>query len=228
VAAGLRTVIAGLVVTPGAPQVLPRRLAGAGYRLYGRLLAWPWFQRAVVLVFLLRALAAVAVAIGALLVALAGGAMMLGAGQSFRQELRQELQRELGQGPDVDVAGALWQQVKQELGQEIGREPLSFASLGAAGVTAVLAAIGAVRLPRSRNVGLRWFKASVLVSLLLAQPISFLTDEFGALTGLAFDLLLWLAVNYMLRAESAHREAGQHLVEPLAVEPLPAPSLSPR
>ncbi len=208
VADGLRTIIAGLDVRPGSPELLPRRLAGAGHRLYDRLLAWRWFQRAVVLVFLFRALAALALTLGALLVAVIGGALMLGAGQELQQELRQELQQELGQGQQIDLGATLSQQLRQELGQELEREPLAFAAVAAAGVTAVLAAVGAVRLPRSRQVGLRWFKGSVLVSLLVVQPISFLTDEFGALTGLAFDLVLWLAVNYMLRAEAVRHAAG--------------------
>jgi hypothetical protein len=66
----------------------------------------------------------------------------------------------------------------------------------------VCALVGALRLTRSRLAGLRWFKRGLLLSLLVAQPLAFFEAEFGALGGLAEDLILWIGVSYLLQQET--------------------------
>jgi hypothetical protein len=44
----------------------------------------------------------------------------------------------------------------------------------------------------------------VLITLLLSQPIAFLNEQFWALGGLAFNLLLWVSVGYLIQQET-HR-----------------------
>jgi hypothetical protein len=79
-------------------------------------------------------------------------------------------------------------------------------------------------LRADRLAALRWFKRSVLLSLLLVQPFQFFSDEFGASSGLATQLVLWVGVNYLLRQERARR--GEMRLP--AVQVTPAAVASPR
>ena len=50
----------------------------------------------------------------------------------------------------------------------------------------------------------RWFKAGILVSLLITQVFVFYYDGFSALVGVIVDLLLYAALSYMIAREEAH------------------------
>ena len=47
--------------------------------------------------------------------------------------------------------------------------------------------------------------AGLMVTLLLVQPFAFFADEFGALSGLAFNLALWLGTGYVVHTERLGR-----------------------
>ncbi len=70
-------------------------------------------------------------------------------------------------------------------GLEPGWLPLGSLAASAAQVALVLA--GAIRLSRSRPAALRWFKRSLLVSILLSQVFVFWQDQFAGLVGFAVD-----------------------------------------
>lgn len=75
--------------------------------------------------------------------------------------------------------------------------------------TATAAALGIqgiVRLPRSHLDAYRWFKRSVLVSILFVQVFLFYQDQFSAIGGLAIDLALLVGLNYLLSEESSRQE----------------------
>jgi hypothetical protein len=175
-AAARAFVAAAPSATEGRPS-LPARTSVWAQRAYQRLISAPWFGRAVVFVFLATAVVG---GIGALLVGLA---VVVGAGAALAAGGMEELQREivLESGPDgwgVTLVAVL-------------------AALAALGCSIV----GALVLRRSRLQGLQWFRRSVLISLLLAQPIQFLNEQFWALPHLALDLVLWTGVRYLIRQE---------------------------
>lgn len=201
-AGAVRAVIATAPAAAETTPSLPARLAARGHHVYGRLIAWRWFGRAVMVVFLLNAvLGLVAViAVGAALVGI--GVLLLGiAGPEVRETVSAELLAEAGTSPAASVA-------------ELVSLAAALASLGCT-------VVGAARLRAHRLAALRWFKRSVLLSLLLMQPFQFFADQFGALGGLATQLVLWVGVNYLLHQESARRgemrlPAGQVAPPPVA------------
>jgi hypothetical protein len=87
---------------------------------------------------------------------------------------------------------------------------------GSAGVSAVLIAIGLAVRRRSRVVSYRWFKAAILVSLLITQVFVFYYDAASALIGVIINLLLYAALSYMIAREEAY-ERG------IVAAPLPRP-----
>ena len=67
----------------------------------------------------------------------------------------------------------------------------------------VLLWIGIFRLKSSRLAAYRWWQRAVLVSLLVTQIFLFSRDQFAALTGLAWDLLVYGALRYLIAREEA-------------------------
>ncbi len=68
-------------------------------------------------------------------------------------------------------------------------------------VTTAFVIIGLLVMHRSRLHAYKWFLRAVLVSLLITQLFVFYNDQFTALTGLAIDLLFYIALRYMIRRE---------------------------
>lgn len=64
-----------------------------------------------------------------------------------------------------------------------------------------LAMIGAYKLRTSRLMGLEYFRRSVLVDLLITEPFVFYSEQFLAVFGLAFKLILWVNILYLISAE---------------------------
>jgi hypothetical protein len=93
---------------------------------------------------------------------------------------------------------------------------------GSAGLTAILIAIGLAVRRRSRVAAYRWFKAAILVSLLITQVFVFYYDQLSALVGVIVNLLLYVALSYMIAREEAHRRGLE--ATPL---PHPDPALAP-
>jgi hypothetical protein len=69
-------------------------------------------------------------------------------------------------------------------------------------VAGVLLLTGLLRLRRSRLEAFRWFRRATLVSLLAAQPLAFYEQQWTALIGLGFSLVLLSALNYGIVRET--------------------------
>ncbi|HLH26935.1 MAG TPA: hypothetical protein VK066_30790 [Chloroflexota bacterium] len=74
-------------------------------------------------------------------------------------------------------------------------------------LSTVLVVLGAIRLRASRLFAYYWFKRSILVSIFLVQFFAFYTEQLGAVVGLAIDLVILGALNYMIREERAVQAA---------------------
>jgi hypothetical protein len=167
-AEGLRQAI---TTATRAPEEVSRIASAAtwAWHTYDRLLEWPWFKRAIWLVFLTQALiglvAAAAVGLSAL---------------HFRSEPLQ-LQSSL---------------------------ITSLVSLG-------LVLVGVARLPVSRLAAYRWFERSVLISVFFTQVIVFWQDQFAALGGVVWDLVLLTTLRFLIRQEEARSAIGDQRPEPV-------------
>ncbi|WP_214366221.1 hypothetical protein [Pseudonocardia sp. H11422] len=100
---------------------------------------------------------------------------------------------------------------------ELGPEPgAAVASVLSGMLSAALAIAGAIRLRRHRRQAFELFRAAILVDVLLTQVFNFTTNQFGALAGLAFDLLSLAVVSYELdhlRTNDGPATAGPHTRE---------------
>jgi hypothetical protein len=156
---------------------VPVRVAAWLRRGYERVVAARWFGRGIVIIFLAKAvLAIVGVVAAAALVGLAAA-----------------------QGGEVSLLTEVAKQAQTRGWVAVG--PDAAASL----VTVSCTVIGALVFRRDRLAGLRWFRRSVVVSLLVADPITFFAEEFGGLAGLTFDLILWIGISYLVAQEVARR-----------------------
>jgi hypothetical protein len=82
--------------------------------------------------------------------------------------------------------------------------PTSFsdsALLFSSGISAVLVALGILNLYRSRLGAYNTFRWAILVSILLTRVFSFYKFQLAALTGLTWDLLILIALRFLIRQE---------------------------
>jgi hypothetical protein len=89
---------------------------------------------------------------------------------------------------------------------------ISFADLGMAVSSAAAAglfAIGLLRLRRSRLDAYHWFKRAVLVSIFFIEVFAFYSEQLVALAGLVRDVLILVALNYMIVKEQSRTEDGR-------------------
>lgn len=73
----------------------------------------------------------------------------------------------------------------------------------ASAFTGVCFVMGALRLPTSRLRAYRWFRRGLLISILVTQVYLFYYSQLAALSGLAANMLLYLALRYMILHEEA-------------------------
>lgn len=81
---------------------------------------------------------------------------------------------------------------------------LSVAEIGEISSTAiavVVALLGSLMMPHSRDKGLRVFKIAILILLLVTQFFTFYEEQFRALIGLAINIVLLTIVDYALDQE---------------------------
>ena len=64
-----------------------------------------------------------------------------------------------------------------------------------------LVVAGALLLRRSRLRAYTLFQKSILVSLFFTQPLLFYRDQWGALLGFTVDILVFLALRFMIEHE---------------------------
>ena len=109
----------------------------------------------------------------------------------------------------VTVAVALAVYVSAPPPSPLGRGGIAFTGLIASNVvSALLVAIAAMRLRRSRLAALVWFNRAVTIDLLLGQVFAFYLLQFGALLGVSIDVVVLVLVNgaiQTLRHVELHR-----------------------
>jgi hypothetical protein len=178
-ASAIRAFVAAAPAAAAVRPSLVSRMAARGREIYEGLIASRWFGKVVVVLFVGSAIG------GALTILL------------------------LGIGAIAALAAGEGQTALAAVGEEAARQgwPVFVVSLVAAGATVFCSIAGAITLRRSRLTGLQWFHRGVLISLFLTQPINFVDEQFWALADLAFDLLLWIGVNYLIRQETLRLEA---------------------
>lgn len=88
--------------------------------------------------------------------------------------------------------------------------------------SAILLLIGLFFLRRSLANAYRWFRRAVMVSLLLTQPLAFYQDQWSALIGLAFNLVLMSALEFGIGQEEGAGTAGALGLGADAEDPAPA------
>jgi hypothetical protein len=94
---------------------------------------------------------------------------------------------------------------------------LNSASLFGGLLSSVLVAIGLARLRTGdRAAAYRWFERALLVGIFVTQVFAFVASQFGAVFGLAVNLVLLWMLNVVQAGEPSHR--------PAPAEPLPAPA----
>lgn len=79
---------------------------------------------------------------------------------------------------------------------------LNLASLVSIGVSSAMVAFGLVRLARrQRLAAYAWFTRALLVSIFVTRVFTFVESQFGAVFGLAIDLLLLISIQLMAAQE---------------------------
>jgi hypothetical protein len=100
---------------------------------------------------------------------------------------------------------------------------INWASLVSSATSALLVVVGFVRLRRHRRVdAYRMFTYALLVAIFVTRVFAFVESQFGAVFGLAVDLLLLVTVRYMTEQERREERAHELESTPAAVAGLAA------
>lgn len=73
-------------------------------------------------------------------------------------------------------------------------------------VTSVMVAIGALQATRLRLSAFRWFERAVLVNIFVTQVFRFFASELSAVLGLSLDILVYIALRFMIQREQEMAE----------------------
>jgi hypothetical protein len=77
-----------------------------------------------------------------------------------------------------------------------------WATVVASGVSGALIVVGVVELTRHHRLSAyRWFERGMLVQIFVTQVFQFAQEQLAGVFGLAFNLLVWIALRSMIRAE---------------------------
>ncbi len=90
---------------------------------------------------------------------------------------------------------------------------IDFAQFLSSSTAAIFVVIGILRIYRSRLGAYQMFRRATLVSIFLTRVFSFYQYQFSALAGLAWDILVLLALRYMIRQELIRRGQGNNSQE---------------
>src|SRR5919197_2169336 len=179
---GLRAAVRGAArAREGRPPRIARAAARA-WRLYDDLVAWPWFQRAILMLFLGQAVLGAAVL---LVVMVLGMVLLVPSAPSWGLP-----------GP-----GAIALAASESPIGPVGAVASSASTL----LSFAFVMLGVARLRRSRLGAYRWLERSVLVSVLFGQVLLFWEEQLGAALQLAWNLLLLGALRYAIRQEEARQ-----------------------
>jgi hypothetical protein len=94
-----------------------------------------------------------------------------------------------------------------------------WATVISSGVSGAFFVVGVVRLRRHRLSAYHWFERGILVQIFVTQVFEFAQEQLAGVLGLVFNLLLWISLRSMIRAE-----IERQLVEPELAEPKPVAS----
>jgi hypothetical protein len=72
--------------------------------------------------------------------------------------------------------------------------------------------VGVVRLRHHRLSAYRWFERGILVQIFVTQVFEFAQQQLAGIFGLAFNILLWVALRSMIRAELDRQLVGSEAV----------------
>jgi hypothetical protein len=180
---GLRLAIAGAVRASEGGRPWLARAAARAWRFYDGLIAWRWFQRVILALFVAQAL----IGIPVFMVLLFGLAALTVPGLAALLDM-----------PDVATFVAQTTNSPEGL---VG----SVASSASALFALAFVMLGVAQLRRSRLEAYRWLERSVLVSVLVGQILRFWQDQLAATVELAWNLLLLAALRYAIRQEEARR-----------------------
>ncbi len=77
-----------------------------------------------------------------------------------------------------------------------------WAELASSILSGIFTFLGIWFLPRSKLVAYQMFERAILISIFLTQVFLFYKNEFSALTGLIFNLLVYMALRFLISRES--------------------------
>ena len=80
--------------------------------------------------------------------------------------------------------------------------------VGTSLISLALVAVGVAQLRRERLGAYRWWERSILVSILVTQVILFWQDQLAALGGLVWNVVLLVALRYLIHQEELRRAAA--------------------
>jgi hypothetical protein len=184
-----------------------RALARDGYT---RLATQSWFTTAILGLFVLQSISALAERVALVQWSLGLGIWLMAALALlvllalFRLARPLSMEIMVSGGIVAVVAAITW---NITLNLESG--PLSFIEWGQLvfpTLSSLFVVVGIAQLLRSRLDALRTFERAVLVSILLTQVYTFYTDRFVALGGLAVNILILMTLRYLIASEHARLE----------------------
>jgi hypothetical protein len=88
-----------------------------------------------------------------------------------------------------------------------------WATVVSSGVSGALVVVGVVRLRHHRLSAYRWFERGILVQIFVTQVFEFAQEQLAGVFGLVLNILVWVAIRSMIRAEVERELAGP---EPVA------------
>jgi hypothetical protein len=87
-----------------------------------------------------------------------------------------------------------------------------WATVVSSGVSGALIVVGVVRLRHHRISAYRWFERGMLVQIFVTQVFEFAQEQLAGVFGLALNLVLWISLRVMIRAELEHELVGTEAV----------------
>jgi hypothetical protein len=88
-----------------------------------------------------------------------------------------------------------------------------WATVVSSGVSGAFMIVGVVRLRHHRLSAYRWFERGILVQIFVTQVFEFAQEQLAGVFGLAFNLLLWISLRVMIRAEVERGELVPEVIE---------------
>ena len=85
---------------------------------------------------------------------------------------------------------------------------VDWATIISSGVSGALIVVGVVRLRHHRLEAYRWFERGMLVQIFVTQVFEFANEQLAGVFGLVLNILIWVALRSMIRAETEREVAA--------------------